>query len=64
VLVSQDAAHVEIYERQADGNWLLREVNGVESSLSIPALSIELPLREVYDGVEWPASDQHNPAAV
>lgn len=64
VLVSQEAAHVEIYERQADGNWLLREVNGLESILSIPALSIDLPLHEVYDGVEWPAADQKNVGAV
>ena len=64
MLVSQEAAHVEIYERQADGNWLLREVNGLESTLSIPALSIELPLGEVYDGVEWPGADPQSAGAV
>jgi Uma2 family endonuclease len=54
VLVSQEMPHVEIYERREEGHWLLREVNGVEAVLSIPALSIELPLREVYAGVEFP----------
>ena len=55
VLVSQDAPHIEIYERQAGGgSWLLREVNTVEAVLSIPALEIDLPLAEVYDGVPFP----------
>jgi Uma2 family endonuclease len=54
VLVSQDAPHVEIYERQAGGSWLLREVNTVDAVLSIPALEIDLPLAEVYDGVPFP----------
>jgi Uma2 family endonuclease len=54
VLVSQDAPHAEIYERQTGGSWLLREVNTVGAALSIPALEIDLPLAEVYDGVEFP----------
>ncbi|MDB5320068.1 MAG: hypothetical protein JWN40_1699 [Phycisphaerales bacterium] len=54
VLVSQDAPHAEIYERQAGGSWLLREVNTVEAVLSIPALEIDLPLAEVYDGIPFP----------
>jgi Uma2 family endonuclease len=54
VLVSQDAPHVEIYERQAGGNWLLREVNTLEAVLSIPALGIDLSLAEVYSGVGFP----------
>jgi Uma2 family endonuclease len=54
VLVSQDAPHVEIYERQTGGNWLLREVNTLEAVLSIPALGIALPLAEIYAGVGFP----------
>jgi Uma2 family endonuclease len=54
VMVSQDVPHAEIFERQADGNWLLREVNDLDATLSIPALAIGLPLREVYYGVEFP----------
>ena len=64
VLVSQDAPHVEICDRQAGGKWLLREVNTLEAVLSIPALEIDLPLAEVYDGVEFPPPPDDAPDLV
>lgn len=57
VLVSQDTAHAEIYERQADGSWVLREVRGMESVLAIPPIGVELPLKEVYDRVDFTAEE-------
>jgi Uma2 family endonuclease len=57
VLVSQDTAHAEIYERQADGSWVLREVRGMESVLAIPPIGVELPLKEVYDRVDFAAEE-------
>jgi Uma2 family endonuclease len=53
VLVSQDRYHVEIYERQGDGAWLLREERGIEAILAITAIDIDLPLAEIYDGVDF-----------
>jgi Uma2 family endonuclease len=54
VLVSQVKAHVEVFERQASGHWLLRDANGLEAVVSLPAIGIDLPLSEIYDGVEFP----------
>jgi Uma2 family endonuclease len=54
VLVSQVNAHVEIYERQTSGNWLLRDANGLDAVLKLPAIDIELPLSEIYADVEFP----------
>jgi Uma2 family endonuclease len=54
VLVSHHAPHVEIYERQPSGHWLLREAKGIAAALAIPALAIDLPLSEIYAGVEFP----------
>jgi len=56
VLVSQDAPHVEIYERQGGGDWRLREFNELAAVIALPAIDVELPLVEVYDGVEFPPS--------
>ena len=53
VLVSQDSPHAEIYERQADGSWMLRDVRGMESTLAIRPIGVELPLKEVYDRVDF-----------
>jgi Uma2 family endonuclease len=55
VLVSQAEAQVEIYQRQPDGNWLLHVEKGLQAVLQIPAIGIDLPLSEVYDGVDFSA---------
>jgi Uma2 family endonuclease len=52
VLINQGTAHVEHFDRQGDGTWRLSEVSGLDSTLQLPALEIELPLDELYAGVE------------
>lgn len=54
VLVSQETAHVEVYERKPDDTWLLREASGLDGSIPIPGIEVTLPLAEVYDRVEFP----------
>jgi Uma2 family endonuclease len=55
VLLSQWSAHVEVYERQAEGTWLLREAQGLDSQVTIPSIGVVLPLAEVYERVEFVA---------
>ena len=57
ILVSQDRAHVEILQRQQDGSWSLREVDGLEASLTISPINIDLPLAEIYARVDFGATD-------
>jgi Uma2 family endonuclease len=54
VLIAQDRAHVERFARQASGEWLLTEVNGMDASLALPSISCELALSEVYRKVTFP----------
>jgi Uma2 family endonuclease len=56
VLVSQETPHVEVYERQADDSWLLREENRLDAAVNLPGADVMLPLAEIYDRVEFPAS--------
>ena len=64
-LVSQTDAFIEIYERQPDNRWLLREVTGLDAVLTIPSIGVDLPLSEIYarvvftkpEAVEEPAHD-------
>ncbi len=51
-LLGQDDAHVELYERQADGSWRLTEARGLDESLRLSVLDLELKLADIYDGVE------------
>ena len=60
VLVSQAAPHVEIYLRQPNGDWTLHVEEGLQATLAIAAINVDLPLSEIYDGVDFttPPQDQ------
>jgi len=53
ILIAQDAPHAEVFERQPEGTWLLREATGTGASVRIPGLDIDLPLAEVYARVDF-----------
>ena len=48
LLVSQDAHHVEHFQRQADGSWRLTEADGLDESITLDSIGCVLPLAEVY----------------
>lgn len=54
VLVSQKEPLVEVFFKTADGRWELTPVAGLEGVAPLRSLGIELPLAEVYLGVEFP----------
>lgn len=54
VLTSQNAPHVECYYRQDDGRWLVSYVRGLDKIVKLQSLDIEVQLREIYAGVEFP----------
>ena len=54
VLVSQTTARVETFLRQQDGDWLYHPTVGLESAARLRSIDVELPLAEVYAGVELP----------
>lgn len=50
LLVEQDEPFVERYSKQVQG-WLLSDFNGLEKSISLELIGIELPMVEIYRGV-------------
>jgi Uma2 family endonuclease len=53
VLIAQDRAKVEVYERVGDGFWRLSEAGGLEGTIALECLEITLSLGEIYDRVEF-----------
>jgi hypothetical protein len=53
VLVKQDEARVELHLRESNGRWLIVDVDGMTATLPLPQIGIELPLAEIYDGVDF-----------
>jgi Uma2 family endonuclease len=53
ILVSQFTARIETYVRRGEGSWLLTPVSGLSSTARIQSLDVDLPLGEVYAGIEF-----------
>jgi Uma2 family endonuclease len=51
VLIDQARVHVEYFHQLADGRWVLTELNDLE------AIEVEIPLRQVYQRVEWESAE-------
>ncbi len=56
VLVSQKEPIVEVFFKTPEGRWELTPVAGLDGSVPLRSLGIELPLAEVYRGVTFPAA--------
>ena len=54
LLVAQDKAQIEHYTLAADGDWRYVRTVGLESVLTIASLYCQLPLDEIYSGIEFP----------
>lgn len=52
ILIAQDRPAVEGYLRQPGGAWLLLEWHGLDAAARIRCLEIDLPLAELFAGVE------------
>ena len=57
-LVSQSKPHIEKYTRHGD-IWHFSEVNGMDSVLSLEAMSLTITLREIYDEVDFGSGAEH-----
>lgn len=53
LLVAQDRARIEHYQRQSDQSWLLRVYEDVRASLALASVDCTLSLAEVYARVTF-----------
>ena len=52
VVVDSTAAVLKVWVRGEDGRWEDGLVEGLTAALDIPALSLQLPLEEIYENVD------------
>lgn len=55
VLISQSDARVEVFSRSSHGEWSFGPYAGLNSAAKLLSLNLELPLAEIYDGIEFSA---------
>jgi Uma2 family endonuclease len=58
VLVSQAIPRIEIQERQPNGGWAIRDVDGIDAMLSLPCIGVEIPLSDIYLRVDFSIPDE------
>jgi Uma2 family endonuclease len=54
VLIAQDRPSAQSFLRQPDGTWSMMGVNGLEATLRVRSLQVQVPLAEIYYRVEFP----------
>ncbi len=52
-LVSQSRPHIEVFRRQASGDWLMSESTGVDASCRFDSVDCTIPLAEIYDKITF-----------
>jgi Uma2 family endonuclease len=57
ILISQSQHLVEVYRRGSDGVWLYTAHPGQDAVAGLPDIGIDLPLPDLYAGVEFPPDD-------
>lgn len=55
LLIVQDAPRVTHYTQRADGVWERRDLTDLEAALPLAQLDCELQLRDIYEGLTFPA---------
>jgi Uma2 family endonuclease len=53
LLVAQDRVHVEVFSRQADGGWFLRDWNDPSAEIEIPSPGCRPRVAEIYAKVKF-----------
>lgn len=54
LFISQDEPFVDHFLRQPNGDWLLTTTTDLESTLRLPSIACEIPLRLIYADITFP----------
>jgi len=54
VLIAQDKPKVEVFTKESETRWILTKYDGIEATIRLESLNLDLPAAEIYTGVEFP----------
>jgi Uma2 family endonuclease len=57
ILIDQYTCYSEQFAKTSEGQWVLTEYEGSESVLSLSSIDFQVPLREIYERVNFDLSD-------
>ncbi|MEO0415232.1 MAG: Uma2 family endonuclease, partial [Verrucomicrobiota bacterium] len=53
VLIAQDRPHVDVFYRQSDGSWALKDSDSLDGILELPEIGVTLHLADLYQRVKF-----------
>lgn len=53
LLIGQDRPRLELFEKQDDGTWTYRMVEGLEETVVLPSIGCTLKLGDLYERIEF-----------
>ena len=62
VLFATDRPSVDVYRREPSGLWTLHPYSGLDATAAIESAGIELPLADIYAGLDFPPEPDAEPA--
>lgn len=57
VFVAQDRPHAEVFQPRDAVSLFMKEYDGLDAVIPLPMIGAELPMREVYDRVDFSAAE-------
>ncbi len=51
LLVAQDRMHADLYTRQPDGSWVLREARQMDDTLELRSIACHISMADLYSGI-------------
>ena len=55
-LVAQSDPRVEVFARQPDGSWSMREYEGLQAVVKLPSIGVEISLQGLYQDIDLGAA--------
>src|SRR5262245_9225082 len=57
LLIAQDRSHITQYARQPDGQWLRKDIEGMDSMLKLVCMDCEITFKEIYRLLKFPPAE-------
>ncbi|MGK7953787.1 MAG: Uma2 family endonuclease, partial [Crocosphaera sp.] len=57
ILIEQYRPHIEQFTKTESGQWLLSDYDGQDATLTLNSVSLEIPLLDIYDKVNFQNKD-------
>ncbi len=58
ILIEQYSPHIEQFSKTESGQWLLSDYDGQEATITLKSVSLEIPLSDIYDKVNFQPKNQ------